>query len=439
MIYAFAAFFFLLLTFFLTSLASALRRLERRDSKKQRQALEKRFFYKFYHRFLFPGKELEGWVFSLLITQYIARFGYAVFALYAFYELSHEAFSISLGPYEMKNALICVLFLFFLLFSFFAADYLPRIFGLRKPDLAIRMSTSITAPFILAVFPLTLLFFAFSKTSFFAVYFDFLSEPQELAKEEILEIIQEATFAPSIDHHDKKMIESVLSFRDRIAREVMVPRVNVFSLSCTTTVKEAATLLLKEGYSRTPVYRHTVDNIVGVLMYKDLLTKYMEYEKKGDLSILELPIESIQKNVLYAPETKKISQLLQEFRKKQTHLAIVVDEYGGTEGIVTIEDILEQIVGEISDEYDVETSLFIPQSDGSWIVDARMSILDAEEKLDVDIPQEGDYDTIGGYIFHRTGAIPSKGFIIHHDAFEMEVLRSNERCVEKVRIKPTKQ
>ena len=140
--------------------------------------------------------------------------------------------------------------------------------------------------------------------------------------------------------------------------------------------------------------------------------------------------------MLYTPETKKLSNLLQEFRKKQVHLAIVVDEYGGTEGIVTIEDILEEIVGDISDEYDEEEALFIPQSDGSWIVDPRMSILDAEAQLGITFPEEGDFDTIGGYIFHCTGSIPTKGFVIHRDEFDIEILRSSDRSVEKVKIRP---
>ena len=216
-----------------------------------------------------------------------------------------------------------------------------------------------------------------------------------------------------------------------------MPRVDVFSLSSDTSIKEAAKILENEGYSRTPVYTDTVDNIVGVLMYKDILSKNQEFEEKGnDNSIIEAPIETIQKNVLYTPETKKISQLLQEFRKKQVHLAIVVDEYGGTEGIVTIEDILEEIVGDIADEYDEEEALFFPQPDGSWIVDPRMSILDAEEQLGLTIPQEGEYDSIGGYIYHCAGSIPTKGFIIHRDEFEIEILRSNDRTIEKVRIKP---
>lgn len=248
-------------------------------------------------------------------------------------------------------------------------------------------------------------------------------------------MIYEARLKTTLDPHDKKLIVSVITFRERIAREVMVPRVDVFSLSAETSIKEAAKLLKAEGYSRIPVYRNSVDNIVGVLMYKDVLSKFMEYEESGnDNKILEAPIESIIKSILYTPETKKISSLLQEFRQKQVHFAIVVDEYGGTEGIVTIEDILEEIVGEIADEYDLETESVKPQPDGSWVADARTSIFDLEDQIGVRIPQEGDYDTVGGYIFHCTGTIPSKGFTIHHDDFEIEVLSSSERAIEKVRI-----
>jgi len=219
----------------------------------------------------------------------------------------------------------------------------------------------------------------------------------------------------------------------------MVPRVNVFSLPAETTIKEAARVITAEGYSRVPIYSNTIDEISGVLMYKDILRKYREYaEKNNDPKILEASIESIKKNVIYTPETKKISNLLQEFRKKQVHLAIVVDEYGGTEGIVTIEDILEEIVGDIADEYDEKQVLQVMQPDGSWIIDASLSIFEVEELLDIDIPQDGNYDTIGGYVFHCAGTIPSKGFIIHQDQFELEIIDSNERVVEKVRIKPVK-
>ncbi len=288
-------------------------------------------------------------------------------------------------------------------------------------------------------FPISFLFLKIAFSISRKLSFNYLNEPLSEAKEELFEIIEEANVKTRLDTHEKKLLESVVSFKDRVVREVMVPRVNLFSLPAQTTIREAANLLLSEGYSRTPVYRGNIDTIIGILMYKDILAKYMEYaESKVKSDILDQPIETIIKSVLYTPETKKISCLLQGFRKKQVHLAIVVDEYGGTEGIVTIEDILEEIVGEIADEYDQEEALFSKQQDGSWVVDARMGILDIEEELGIKISQEGDYDTLGGYIFHHAGTIPAPGLVIHHDDFELEILSSNDRCIEKVRIKQIK-
>ncbi len=233
----------------------------------------------------------------------------------------------------------------------------------------------------------------------------------------------------SLSDHDRKLVQSILTFRDRIAREVMVPRVNLFTLPYDTPIQEAAALLEQEGYSRVPISRNSIDDIVGVLMYKDILLELIA-EKKS----LERPVESIAKPAIYAPETKKISQLLQEFRKKQTHMAIIVDEYGGTAGIVTIEDILEEIVGEIADEYDEEASLFRSAGKNTWIVDARMNLLDLKEELGIEIPEEGEYDTIAGYIFFRLGTIPPKGTHLTHDQFDIEILSSRDRMVEKVKI-----
>jgi CBS domain containing-hemolysin-like protein len=299
-----------------------------------------------------------------------------------------------------------------------------------------RICAPIASIYLFIAFPLSYTFMKLFKSFAHTVYFDYLHEPQTQVKQEIMEIIQDADTGTSLDSTDKKLIGSVVEFRERIAREVMVPRVNLFCLPAEIPVSEAAKLLDKEGYSRIPVYENTIDNIIGVLMAKDVLKAFLDAGKKEEN--LNKPISTFVKNVLYTPETKKISQLLQEFRNKKVHMAIVVDEYGGTEGIVTIEDILEEIVGEIADEYDEETGLFKAQNDGSWIVDARMNVLDVEEELGIKIPQDGDYDTIGGYIYEKAGSIPPKGFVIEQDDFKIEVLGSNERSVEKVKITPIK-
>lgn len=426
---------FLIGTFFLTAVSSALRRTQKKDSQKLFQSLGKSFFYRPIHRFFLPGHEYEAIFFATTCAQNISRFlstaAMLVFLLFQFNVLP--------GQEEVSWVWFWISLLSFVIVAFLVGDCFPRILGSRYPHIALKIAAPVASLFLLLAFPITYLCLKLSLAVSRPFYFDLTYEPMAGAQREIIEMIQNADLQQNLDIHDKKLIESVMRFKERIAREVMVPRVNVFSLPADTTIKEAAKLLEKEGYSRTPIFRNTVDNIIGVLMYKDILNKYQEYEEKGnDPKILEASIETIQKNVLHTPETKKISNLLQEFRKKQVHLAIVVDEYGGTEGIVTIEDILEEIVGEISDEYDQDSQLYFAQPDGTWVVDARMNIVDADEEIGIKIPEEGDYDTIGGYIFHTTGTIPSKGFIIHHDDFEMEILQSNDRCVERVRIKPIK-
>lgn len=258
--------------------------------------------------------------------------------------------------------------------------------------------------------------------------------PQQL-RLRLSELLHEGEMAGQVD---PKLIGGLLSFQGRIAREVMVPRINVFSLPGETPLRGALHLFSQEGYSRIPVYEETVDQIIGVVLYKDLLNVLARKVDEGDLpASLEIPIRNLLKPVLYAPETKKISHLLQEFRHKQAHLAIVVDEYGGTEGIVTIEDILEELVGNIEDEFDIdEEKLFLPMPGGEWIVDAKMGILDIEKELGLHLPENPEYDTIGGYVFHKAGAIPMKGWTIHQENFELEVLSSTDRAIEKIRITP---
>jgi len=272
--------------------------------------------------------------------------------------------------------------------------------------------------------------------SFFKIFSFFQKKknvPSAKIRDKIQEILQKGDLSSYLDTNEQKLILSFIAFKERIVREVMVPRINLYTLSLDTTLKEACQSFLQEGYSRIPVYRDSIDQIVGVLHYKDLFQSYVQAQ--GNAQLLSSSIATLVKPILYTPETKKISGLLQEFRSKKMHLAIVVDEYGGTEGIVTIEDILEELVGEISDEYDKgEELLFTVLPGGGWIVDARMSIIDIEKELGIQIDPSPEYDTLGGYIFHRAGAIPSQGWRLHHDTFDLEVLSSNDRCIEKVRI-----
>ncbi len=430
---------FLVGTSLLTALSSGLRSIHKRESEKQLKALGNHFWYRKFHCYFFPEDEYETISFAVTSAQNITRFFFATFSIV--FLMQTQAFQSILVEAEdfmtpvIAYCLATLWIIAFLLLSFVLGDYMPRIFGTRFPETSLKRCAPYSAIFLFTSFPITYLFLKFTHSISRSVYFDHLHEPDSQAKQEIIEIVQEAELSEELDENEKKLITSVLSFCEHLTREVMIPRVDLFSLEANTSIKDATKLLEEEGYSRVPIYKETVDNITGILMYKDVLAKYMEYEAKGnDNSIIDAPISSIQKTPLYTPETKKISDLLQEFRCKQTHIAIVVDEYGGTEGIITIEDILEDIVGEIADEYDEEEELYTSLPNGTWIADPRMSLLDAEEQLGIKVPQDGDYDTIGGYIFHCAGEIPKRGFTVQSDEFEIIVLKSSDRSIKKIRI-----
>lgn len=385
-----------------------------------------RFYFRPLLRIFFKNRHFELIFFSSSFGSSLARIGFTASAI---------SFLLLLSFWTLPK--LIVLAIIFLFLFFFFADFCPRLWTIAQPAEALVFSALYISFFLTLTYPFVLFFLKLTDIALKTARKKQRNDPIEELKETIVQILRSADLKEKLNASDKKLIESVIKFKDRIVREVMVPRVDLFSLPAETPIKDAAQELIGEGYSRIPVFHENIDNVVGVLMFKDILQIYMDCTQgKKESSELESPIETLVKNVFYTPETKKVSHLLQEFRTKQMHMAIVVDEYGGTEGVVTMEDILEEIVGEIADEYDIDEELLYTTGpgEGNWIVDARMSILDAEDIFGIHIPQEGDYDTIGGYIFHKIGSIPQKGLKIHHEDFDLEILSSSERSVDKVRI-----
>ncbi len=426
-------------TAILTGTNYALQTIGRLPAKDVFKKFSNLFFIQHITHALFRKHDWEGLLFCLSFTKQVFQIGYALTA--TFFLLKTHPFSQILFSQGEPFSLLqwgWIIGLASLIISIaLIIDVAARVISTAKPYIFFTLFGALTSCLLLLLFPFSYLGMKCLKK--------LLPETKERGitpttriRDKILEIIYESELAPHLDAHEQKLIASVASFKERIVREIMVPRIDVFCLSSETTIAEAAQSFVKEGYSRIPVYRESVDYILGVLLYKDVLNIYAEASMEAaQQPQLSLPIESLVKPVLYTPETKKISHLLQEFRSKQIHLAIVVDEYGGTEGIVTIEDILEELVGEIADEYDIgEEMLFAALPGGGWAVDARMGIIDIEKELGVRIPTSPEYDTIGGYIFHRAGAIPSKGWRIHQDNFDLEVLSSDERSIEKIRVLP---
>lgn len=412
--------------FFVTAFSHAVRRMRSQTRAQFFQDKKAPLYFRLQHA-LFKENPIDTLLFCTSCTQQMLRMLYLLFCMMAY--LQYE---------KHFDGLVFVVFLAALLASFvIVGDLIPRLWAYYAPVRASQWATPIASLFLLLFSPLSFLFYRLIRLFLPQKSLTPFSEPSVTSKEKLLEIIQDIDDGTLLNDHDKKLVESVLNFRDRIVREIMMPRVSLFCLPHDSSIREAAHLLEKEGYSRVPVYKGSQDQIIGLLMYKDILSKYMEYEsRQQDPKILGAPIETIMKDVLYTPETKKLPLLLQEFRKKRMHLAVVVDEYGGTAGVVTIEDILEEIVGEIADEYDETQTLIIPTHRGSWIVDGKVSLLDLEEELNIKIPQKGDYDTIAGYVFFQLGTIPKKGVILYQDTFEIEILSSGDRYVEKVKITP---
>ncbi len=246
---------------------------------------------------------------------------------------------------------------------------------------------------------------------------------------EIQDIIKASEDDGIVNEEESEMIRSIFSLRSTVVREVMVPRIDMACISVEAPVHELLEIILDCGHSRIPVYENSVDNVIGLLYAKDLLRYWGIPED-------QLQIRVIMRPPYFIPETKNLEQLLQEFKSKHMHLAIVIDEYGGTSGLITIEDLLEQIVGDIQDEHDREEALFSANDDGSITADARMPIEDLEEYFEIEIDRD-QFDTVGGLIFHLTGKISSIGDTIENGQLLITILDADERKIKKVCIART--
>ncbi|MGR3951999.1 MAG: hemolysin family protein [Chlamydia sp.] len=391
-------------------------------------------WYRTVHRSIFQDFSIETLLFSLTCAQHIAHLLAILISLGLFLKTS----SPSNGSWTLliESAAFCLLFFSIFGVSTLISDTLPRFFTATCSQSFFRMAKGPGIFFALCASPISAgLYYLIKCVSSQLIPIAFGRQ-----KKQVVELIEELEDGQTITHHDKRLISSVFDFRHRIAREIMKPRVELFAIPETMSVSDASEKMLLEGYSRVPTYQGSIDNITGILFYKDLLSKYMQHaairDEKRESKPLQVEVKTLVKKVFYCPETKKISSLLQEFRKRQMHLAVIVDEYGGTSGVVTIEDILEEIVGEIADEYDDQESLYKPGPKGSWIVDAQMNLHHITEELGIEIPQGEEYDTIAGYIFFRLGTIPKSGMVLHHDLFELKILKSNDRMVEEILITP---
>jgi CBS domain containing-hemolysin-like protein len=228
-----------------------------------------------------------------------------------------------------------------------------------------------------------------------------------------------------IEGDERRLIQSIVEFGDTLVREVMTPRPDIVAIRAEATLGDLRALLREQAYSRVPVFKESLDNILGVVFVKDLVQLTDADERT---------VSAIMRPAHVVPETKPVADLLREFQHRRVQIAIVVDEYGGTAGLVTLEDLLEEIVGEIRDEYDEEAEPVVDLGDGAYVFSGKVDIDELADRLGVEIAREG-FETVGGYLLSRVGRVPAVGEVLEVDGLAIEVLEAERRRVTKVRVR----
>lgn len=253
-------------------------------------------------------------------------------------------------------------------------------------------------------------------------------EQQEEKQEEFLNVVEEQMMEGVVDQQEQEMIEHVLELDDTTAGQIMTPRTDVVAIDVNSDFEAVIKTVTAAGHSRIPVYENTVDSIVGLVYAKDMLTMFHQGEN-------EFSLKSKLREAFYVPETKSLRVLLNEFKARKLHMAVVLDEYGGTAGIVTIEDILEELVGEIEDEYETTSPQIINRVDENTVdIDGRTYIDDLNEELDIELPEDEDYDTVGGFVFSHLGSIPKSGKEFEYQNLRFTITQATERNIKRLKI-----
>ena len=325
---------------------------------------------------------------------------------------------------------IALLFVTFIVsvVSIVLGELIPKGLALANPDrIALTVSGPITL-FAKIVSPLVAVLVALTKLISKPFGIDPTRTP-ELSAAEIRLIVEQGSQQGVLEAEEEQMISAVMSLSDSKLHEVMVPRIDIVAIDQEASFDDAVTLVLTEGHSRTPLYKESVDHIVGILYAKDLLRIIAAGGPRPRL-------RDIMRPALFVPESQAVDDLLNELQRRRVHMAIVLDEYGGTAGLVTIEDLLEEIVGEIQDEFDEEEPMKVIVREGEAILDGRADIDEMGELVDpaLELEDDEEYDTVGGFVYHRIGRVPVVGDKVTVDPFTITVVKVIGRRVGKVRV-----
>jgi CBS domain containing-hemolysin-like protein len=307
---------------------------------------------------------------------------------------------------------------------------LPVLIVGRDPELVLEWLLPAFAPVARTLWPITK-WLASSVASARRAAPGEADEAAEEANEVAKAHIRTAEEQGIIEGEERRLLQSIVDFGDTLVREVMTPRPDIVAIREGATIGELRALFGEQEYSRFPVYKESLDNIAGFVFIKDLVG--LGAGSKDDRNNDDQPITPLIRPAVVVPETKRVPELLKQFQRQQTQCAIVVDEYGGTAGLVTIEDLLEEIVGEIRDEYDVESEPVVDEGKGRFVFSGKVNIDEMTQRLGVEIEREG-FETVGGFLLARIGRVPGVGEKFEIDGLHVDILDAERRRINRVRI-----
>jgi putative hemolysin len=373
-----------------------------------------------------PGRFLAVSQLGLTVIGFFAS-AYAAVSLVRTFAKILEG--IGIDPGNSETIALIVVTVVLALFTIIFAELVPKTLALANTE-RVAIALSLPIEFLArALGPLIRVLTGI--TAWIAKLFGAnVSNEAQITAEELRLIVERGGEQGVLEAEEEQMINSIIELGERRLHEVMIPRIAIVSLPASATLDEAIDKVVDEGHSRIPVYEESIDEVVGILYAKDLLPIL----KAGGGPRPEL--RSLLRTPVFVPESMTIDDLLHEFQRRKVHIAIVLDEYGGTAGLLTIEDLLEEIVGEIQDEYDTEEPMVVRLSDDEARVDGRADVDDLAEIFDtvLGLEDEDEYDTVGGLIYHRIGGVPSPGDVVEVDGLELTVETIDGRRVGKVLV-----
>ena len=310
---------------------------------------------------------------------------------------------------------------------FVLAEAAPKTWAIQHPERAALTAAPIVAA-VLALPPVRVVTNALIALSNLLLPGTGLRRGPWVSEQELLAMADVAAEEDVIESEERALIRSIIEFGDTVVRAVMVPRPDMVAVAGSEQVSQVIERAIEAGYSRIPVYDSSVDDIIGIVYVKDLMRAARD--GRG-----EQPVSELARQAHFVPETKRVAELMREMQGEKFHIAIAVDEYGGTAGLVTLEDLIEELVGEIVDEFDVEEPLMEPLPDGAFRVSARMAVGEVNELLHADLPA-GDWDTVGGLVFNLLGHVPAEGESVEADGHRLVAEKVQGRRIGRVRIVP---